>query len=264
MPQDWKDYFNDPALRAWIAAALANNRDLRVAALRIEEARALYGVQRADRLPSVDGTAGYSRSRASDPGPSRDAISQQYRAGVGITAFELDFFGRVKSLTDAALERYLASAEAHRAAALSLVAETATAYFNERSLAEQQRLTRGTLELRETTLALTQRRYDAGLETAMGLRTAQMLVESSRATLAGLSREHSQAVHALGLLAGDFSLPPDADQTPLESQSLTPLAAGLPSALLTRRPDLRQAENTLKAANADIGAARAAFSRRCS
>ena len=90
MPQDWKDYFNDPALRAWIAAALANNRDLRVAALRIEEARALYGVQRADRLPSVDGTAGYSRSRASDPGPSRDAISQQYRAGVGITAFELD------------------------------------------------------------------------------------------------------------------------------------------------------------------------------
>ena len=93
----------------------------------------------------------------------------------------------------------------------------------------------------------------------MGLRTAQMLVESSRATLAGLSREHSQAVHALGLLAGDFSLPPDADQTPLESQSLTPLAAGLPSALLTRRPDLRQAENTLKAANADIGAARAAF-----
>ena len=259
MPQDWKDYFNDPALRAWIAAALANNRDLRVAALRIEEARALYGVQRADRLPSVDGTAGYSRSRASDPGPSRDAISQQYRAGVGITAFELDFFGRIKSLTDAALERYLASAEAHRAAALSLVAETATAYFNERSLAEQQRLTRSTLELRETTLTLTQRRYDAGLETAMGLRTAQMLVESSRATLAELSREHSQAVHALGLLAGDFSLPPDADQTPLESQSLTPLAAGLPSALLTRRPDLRQAENTLKAANADIGAARAAF-----
>ena len=226
--------------------------------------RALYGVQRADRLPSVDGTAGYSRSRASDPGPSRDAISQQYRAGVGITAFELDFFGRIKSLTDAALERYLASAEAHRAAALSLVAETATAYFNERSLAEQQRLTRSTLELRETTLTLTQRRYDAGLETAMGLRTAQMLVESSRATLAELSREHSQAVHALGLLAGDFSLPPDADQTPLESQSLTPLAAGLPSALLTRRPDLRQAENTLKAANADIGAARAAFSRRCS
>ena len=168
--------------------------------------RALYGVQRADRLPSVDGTAGYSRSRASDPGPSRDAISQQYRAGVGITAFELDFFGRIKSLTDAALERYLASAEAHRAAALSLVAETATAYFNERSLAEQQRLTRSTLELRETTLT-PQRRYDAGLETAMGLRTAQMLVESSRATLAELSREHSQAVHALGLLAGDFCRP---------------------------------------------------------
>jgi multidrug efflux system outer membrane protein len=142
---------------------------------------------------------------------------------------------------------------------LSLVAETATAVFNQRSLAEQLRLTESTLALREATLKITRRRYDAGLETAIGLRTAQMLVESSRATHAELSREYRQAVHALGLLAGDFSLPAGTEAVSLESQSLTPLAAGLPSTLLTRRPDLRQAENTLRAANADIGAARAAF-----
>lgn len=259
MPQDWRGYFNDPALQAWIEAALKNNRDLRVAALRVQEARALYGVQRADRLPSVDGTGEFSRGRAAEPGQTGMPVANRYRAAVGIAAFELDFFGRVRNLSDAALSRYLASAEAHRAATLSLVSETATAYFNQRSLAEQLRLTDSTLALRESSLKLTQRRYDAGLETAMGLRTAQMLVESSRATHAGLTREYRQAVHALGLLAGDFSLPPDTDAAALESQSLTPLAAGLPSALLARRPDLRQAEDALRAANADIGAARAAF-----
>ncbi|MGB3436806.1 multidrug efflux RND transporter outer membrane subunit OprZ [Achromobacter sp.] len=259
MPQDWRDYFYDPALQAWIAAALENNRNLRVAALRIQEARALYGVQQADRLPSIDGTGEFSRGRATEPGQPRMPVADRYRAAVGISAFELDFFGRVKSLSDAALSRYLASEEAHRAATLSLVSETATAYFNQRSLAEQLRLTESTLALREASLKLTQRRYDAGLETAVGLRTAQMLVESSRATLAELSREYRQSVHTLGLLAGDFSLPPNTDAVTLESQSLTPLAAGLPSSLLTRRPDLRQAEDTLRAANADIGAARAAF-----
>ena len=259
MPQDWRAYFNDPALQAWIDAALRNNRNLRVAALRIQEARALYGVQQADRLPAIDGAAEFSRGRAVEPGQPRMPVADRYRAAVGISAFELDFFGRVKSLSDAALSRYLASEEAHRAATLSLVSETATAYFNQRSLAEQLRLTDSTLALREATLRLTQRRYDAGLETAVGLRTAQMLVESSRATHAELSREYRQAVHTLGLLAGDFTLPPDTDAVTLESQRLTPLAAGLPSALLARRPDLRQAEDMLRAANADIGAARAAF-----
>ncbi|MCV6901859.1 MAG: multidrug efflux RND transporter outer membrane subunit OprZ, partial [Achromobacter xylosoxidans] len=243
-PQDWRAYFNDPALQAWIAAALANNRDLRVAALRIEEARALYGVQRSERLPAIDASGEFSRGRFTEPGQSGTAVASRYRAAVGITAFELDFFGRVRSLSDAALARYLASEEAHRAATLALVAETATAYFNQRSLAEQLRLTDSTLALREASLKLTQRRYDAGLETAIGLRTAQMLVESSRATRAELTREASLARHALGLLAGDFSQPAGIDPTPLESQTLTPLAAGLPSELLTRRPDLRQAEQT--------------------
>ncbi|RBL86079.1 multidrug transporter [Streptomyces cavourensis] len=258
-PQDWRAYFNDPALQAWIEAALANNRDLRVAALRIEEARALYGVQQSERLPAIDGSGEFSRGRTVEPGQPRMPVANRYRAAVGITAFELDFFGRVKSLSDAALSRYLASAEAHRAATLALVAETATAYFNQRSLAEQLRLTDSTLALRETTLKLTRRRYEAGLETAIGLRTAEMLVETSRATRAELTREASLARHALGLLAGDFSLAAGIDPAPLESQRLTPLAAGLPSDLLMRRPDLRQAENMLRAANADIGAARAAF-----
>lgn len=259
MPQDWRAYFGDPALQAWIAAALENNRDLRVTALRIQEARALYGVQQADRLPSIDGSGEFSRGRSVEPGQASLPVANRYRAAVGITVFELDFFGRVKSLSGAALSRYLASEEAHRAASLSLVAETATAVFNQRSIAEQLRLTENTLTLRQASLTLTQRRYDAGLETAIGLRTAQMLVETSRATHAELSREYRQAVHALGLLAGDFSLPAGTDGVLLENQTLTPLAAGLPSALLSRRPDLRQAENTLLAANADIGAARAAF-----
>ncbi|WP_454673253.1 multidrug efflux RND transporter outer membrane subunit OprZ [Achromobacter pestifer] len=259
IPEDWRAYFNDPALQAWIDAALQNNRNLRVAALRIQEARALYGVQQADRLPSIEAQGEFNRGRSVEPGQAALPVANRYRAAVGITAFELDFFGRVKSLSDAALARYLASEEAHRAATLSLVAETATAVFNQRSLAEQLRLTASTLALREATLKVTQRRYDAGLETAIGLRTAQMLVESSRATQAELSREYRQAVHALGLLAGDFSLPAGTEAVLLESQSLMPLAAGLPSTLLARRPDLRQAENTLRAANADIGAARAAF-----
>lgn len=147
-PQDWRAYFNDPALQAWITAALANNRDLRVAALRIEEARALYGVQQSERLPAIDASGEFSRGRFTEPGRSGTAVSSRYRAAVGITAFELDFFGRVRSLSDAALARYLASEEAHRAATLALVAETATAYFNQRSLAEQLRLTDSTLALR--------------------------------------------------------------------------------------------------------------------
>ena len=140
MPQDWKDYFNDPALRAWIAAALANNRDLRVAALRIEEARALYGVQRADRLPSVDGTAGYSRSRASDP--ARRAMRSASSTALASASPPSSWTSSAGSRASPT-RRWNAIWPAPRrtARALSLVAETATAYFNERSLAEQQRLT---------------------------------------------------------------------------------------------------------------------------
>ncbi len=256
---DWRAYFTEPALRALIEAALANNRDLRVATLRIEEARGLYGVARADRLPSVDGNLGFERASQYDPVVRERAISSLYRAGVGVSAFELDLFGRVKSLSDAALAEYFATAEAQRAVRISLVAEVATAYVNERALVDQLALAQRTLDARERSHALTQRRYAAGTSTAIELRTTELLVASARAAQAALAREHTAAVSALRLLVGDFTQDVAAGAPALDALAVAPVPAGLPSELLERRPDIRQAEARLIAANANIGAARAAF-----
>ncbi|PCE24875.1 efflux transporter outer membrane subunit [Burkholderia ubonensis] len=256
---DWRAYFTDPALQAWIDAALANNRDLRVAAGRVEEARALYGVQRADRLPSVDANLGYERTRVYDPVVRQSAVSGLYRAGVGISAYELDLFGRVKSLSDAALAEYFATAEAQRTVRIGVIAEVANAYVAERSLYEQLALAQRTLDARERIASLTQRRYAAGTSDAIELRSAEMLVAAARASQAALQREHAQAVRALQLLAGDFARAAPGDGLTLDTLAIAPVAPGAPSALLERRPDIRQAEARLKAANAQIGAARAAF-----
>ncbi|WP_431822455.1 efflux transporter outer membrane subunit [Burkholderia sp. F1] len=256
---DWRAYFTDPALQAWIDAALANNRDLRVAAGRVEEARALYGVQRADRLPSIDANLGYERTRVYDPVVRESAVSGLYRAGVGISAYELDLFGRVKSLSDAALAEYFATAEAQRTVRIGVIAEVANAYVAERSLHEQLALAQRTLDARERIASLTQRRYAAGTSDAIELRSAEMLVAAARASQAALQREHAQAVRALQLLAGDFARAAPGDGLTLDTLAIAPVAPGAPSALLERRPDIRQAEARLKAANAQIGAARAAF-----
>ncbi|MFA8326716.1 efflux transporter outer membrane subunit [Burkholderia ubonensis] len=256
---DWRAYFTDPALQAWIDAALANNRDLRVAAGRVEEARALYGVQRADRLPSLDANLGYERTRVYDPVVRQSAVSGLYRAGVGISAYELDLFGRVKSLSDAALAEYFATAEAQRTVRIGVIAEVANAYVAERSLHEQLALAQRTLDARERIASLTQRRYAAGTSDAIELRSAEMLVAAARAAQAALQREHAQAVRALQLLAGDFARAAPGDGLTLDTLAIAPVAPGAPSALLERRPDIRQAEARLKAANAQIGAARAAF-----
>ncbi|WP_415858422.1 efflux transporter outer membrane subunit [Burkholderia ubonensis] len=256
---DWRAYFTDPALQAWIDAALANNRDLRVAAGRVEEARALYGVQRADRLPSLDANLGYERTRVYDPVVRQSAVSGLYRAGVGISAYELDLFGRVKSLSDAALAEYFATAEAQRTVRIGVIAEVANAYVAERSLHEQLALAQRTLDARERIASLTQRRYAAGTGDAIELRSAEMLVAAARAAQAALQREHAQAVRALQLLAGDFARAAPGDGLTLDTLAIAPVAPGAPSALLERRPDIRQAEARLKAANAQIGAARAAF-----
>ncbi|WP_415877287.1 efflux transporter outer membrane subunit [Burkholderia ubonensis] len=256
---DWRTYFTDPALQAWIDAALANNRDLRVAAGRVEEARALYGVQRADRLPSLDANLGYERTRVYDPVVRQSAVSGLYRAGVGISAYELDLFGRVKSLSDAALAEYFATAEAQRTVRIGVIAEVANAYVAERSLHEQLALAQRTLDARERIASLTQRRYAAGTSDAIELRSAEMLVAAARASQAALQREHAQAVRALQLLAGDFTRVAPGDGLTLDTLAIAPVAPGAPSALLERRPDIRQAEARLKAANAQIGAARAAF-----
>ncbi|WP_158902590.1 efflux transporter outer membrane subunit [Burkholderia sp. L27(2015)] len=256
---DWRGYFTEPVLDHLIEVALASNRDLRAASLRIQEARALYGIQLADRLPGVDGTVSYNRGRTVDPMLNENVVASQYQAALGVTAFELDLFGRVKSLSDAALADYFASEEAQRAVQISLIAEVASAYVAERALYDQEKLAQQTLTARDGIYALTKRRYGAGMSTAIELRTAEMLVQSARASLAALARERTQAANALRLLLGDFTVDLPRATPVLDDLSIAPVAAGLSSDLLIRRPDIRAAEQRLKAANANIGAARAAF-----
>jgi multidrug efflux system outer membrane protein len=256
----WRDYFGDPRLQALVTTALANNRDLRVAALDIERARAMYRIQRADRLPSVDGDAS---AAFSNPASAGAAVTTRYEVGPQLS-FELDFFGRVKSLSDAALAEYLATEEAARTAQISLVAEVANAYLAERAYAEQLDLARQSLVAREASLELDKQRFDAGVSSELDLRQSETLVESARISVATLSRGQAQAANALILLAGAPSadLPP---AVPLADQAVgATLGAGVPSDVLLRRPDIRAAEQHLRGANADIGAARAAFFPRIS
>lgn len=262
----WRDFFPDERLQTLIEAALENNRDLRMAALRVEEARTLYSVQSADLLPNLNITGGASRSRvpAAVSPSGASVVSSSYQAGLGLTAFELDFFGRVRSLNNAALAQFLASEEAERSARISLVAEVAKAYLAERAFDEQHALARKTYESREEAYRLARQRFEVGASSALDLRLSETLVQSARASLATLARQRAQASNALALLAGK----PLADLPaahPLDEQNIvTGIPAGLPSDLLDRRPDIRAAEQRLRAANANIGAARAAFFPRIS
>ncbi|GIZ50211.1 efflux transporter outer membrane subunit [Noviherbaspirillum aridicola] len=262
----WRQFFQDPRLQALIESALQNNRDLRTAALRIEEARAQYNIVAADLLPSfnaaVSGSRGRNSAATSPLGVS--TVTTAYQVGVNLAAFELDFFGRVRSLNEAALATYLATEEAQRAAQISLVAEVAKAYLAERAYAEQQELAQRTLNARETGYRLAQQRFEVGASSALDLRQQEVLVQTARATLATLVRQRAQAQNALTLLAGRplGDLPPA--RTLSEQNIVAELPAGLPSDLLTRRPDIRASEQQLIASNASIGAARAAFFPRIS
>ncbi|MGE5649774.1 efflux transporter outer membrane subunit [Noviherbaspirillum sp. UKPF54] len=262
----WREFFPDQRLQALIASALENNRDLRIAALRIEEARALYNIQSADLWPNLNATAGGTRARTpAGLSPTGAAtVSSSYQVGLSLASFELDFFGRVRSLDNAALAQYLATEEAARSARISLVAEVAKAYLAERSLAEQVDLARKTMESRGTAYKLAKQRFDVGASSALDLRQNEVLVQSARAALATLTRQRAQATNALTLLVGKplAGLPPET--TLAEQNIVTDIPAGLPSDLLARRPDIRAAEQRLKAANANIGAARAAFFPRIS
>jgi multidrug efflux system outer membrane protein len=262
----WREFFTDPRLQALIAAALENNRDLRTAALRIQEARALYNIQSADLLPTINGTATGSRARI--PGDLNTSgssiVTSSYQVGLSMASFELDFFGRVRSLSDAALAQYLATEEARKVAQISLISQVAQAYLAERGFAEQLDLAQKTLEGREQGFKLTKQRFDVGASSELDLRLNETLVASARAALAALKRQRAQAENALVLLVGKplSDLPPP---RPLDEQNIvTELPAGLPSQLLSRRPDIRAAEQRLISANANIGAARAAFFPRIS
>jgi multidrug efflux system outer membrane protein len=264
----WREYFTDPRLQQLIASALEHNRDLRTAALRVEEARSLYDVQSADRVPNLNANLGGSRARTPAPfSPSGKAtVGQRIDAAVAVPAFELDFFGRVKSLSDAALASYLATDEARLAAQLTVVAETAKAYYTERALAEQMVLAQRTYETRARTYSLTQQRVEAGASSRLDLRSNETLMETARVAALTLARQRAQAANALAVLVGE---PVSGGETggmlsDAAIDAMSALPEGLPSDLIARRPDIRASEQRLLAANANIGAARAAFFPRVS
>ncbi|CDF81824.1 AdeC/AdeK/OprM family multidrug efflux complex outer membrane factor [Pseudomonas sp. QL9] len=258
---NWQSFFNDPQLRRLIDVALENNRDLRVAALNLEAFQAQYRIQRAQLYPAVSADVAGSRQRlpAKVSSTGNEMISSQYGATLGVTAWEIDLFGRLRSLRDQALEQYLASDEARRSTQTALVASVANAYLTLRSDQDQLKLTRDTLATYEKTYALTKRSNEVGVASALDLSQAQTSVESARAALAQYTRLVAQDQNALTLLLGT-GVPADLPQgLALDQPILAPIPAGLPSDLLQRRPDILEAEHQLKAANANIGAARAAF-----
>ncbi len=261
----WRDYFPDPALHALIEAALDHNRDLRIALAQVEEARALAGVARADRFPTVDAQGSASRSRTPDDltGTGDARTSSRYDAGLGITAFELDFWGRVAALSEAARARYLASDEAAKSFRISLVGDVADTWYQLNELAERERLADETLKTRMESLELIRKRRDVGLATDLDALAAESLAESVRIQRTEVRRQRMQTENALNLLTGmAATIPPPANVT--AQPALAELAPGLPSEVLLRRPDVRAAEQRLIAANANIGAARAAFFPRIS
>lgn len=254
----WQKVFLDPRLQSVIYEALVNNRDLRIATLNAERVRAQYSVQRASLFPSVNGTVS---GRRGDTGTGTD--TESYSADIG-ASWELDLFGRVRSLSNAALNTYFASAENQKAAKLSLISSVATAWLTLGADQEQLRLSRETLRLREESLSLTQKRFDLGATDALGLRQEQTLTEQARADVAQLEALVQQDKNALRLLVGVEVEAANLPNALPENAVLSDLPVGLPSEVLLKRPDVVAAEFDLKAANANIGAARAAFFPRIS
>ena len=258
--QGWKQFFHDPALQQLIQVALENNRDLRVAALNIDAYAAQYRIQRADLFPAVSATGSGSRqrvpARASQTGEA--AISSSYSATLGISAYELDLFGRVRSLSEQALQSYFATEEARRSTQISLVANVANAYLTWQADKELLKLTQETLGAYEQSFKLTSRSAEVGVASALDLSQARTAVENARVQLARYTRQVAQDENSLTLLLGT-GLPANLSSQPLSDDLLSEVPAGLPSDLLQRRPDILQAERNLLAANANIGAARAAF-----
>jgi NodT family efflux transporter outer membrane factor (OMF) lipoprotein len=254
--EDWRGFFADASLQQLMTQALQNNRDLRVAVLNVEAARAQAGVRRADLFPTVNLAVAGQRQ----PGPNGQQTST-YTAGLGVAAYELDLFGRVRSASDAALAQLAASEEARRAAQITLVASVANLYYALQADDALIDLSERTVGTRDESLRLTRLKFEHGAASDFDVQLARSLVESARVALAQQRRQRALDRDALELLVG--APLPDAPAKPgagaWQPQALPEVAAGLPSQVLLRRPDVRQAEQQLIAANANIGAARAAF-----
>ena len=262
---EWRKVFLDPVLQVLITSALEHNRDLRIATARVEEARALAGISRADRFPQIDFAT--QRTASLTPGDltttGRSLNSQRYDASLGITAFELDFWGRVASLDAAARAGFLASDYAQRAFRYSLIADVASAYFTLIELQQRLALAETTEKSRAESRRLIVARRDVGLAGDLDVHTADGAYQTARADYASLGRQRAAAENALRLLVGDvtvaFKQPTAEKPVTLDSSWIADVAVGLPAEVLLLRPDVMAAEQKLVAANANIGAARAAF-----
>lgn len=258
----WQDFFVDKQLGKLIELALKNNRDLRIAALNIERSQAMYQIQRADLLPKLDASAGANFQRVPETLSStgRAMTTEQYNVGLGIASYELDLFGRVRSLKDQALEQYLSTEQARRSVQISLVSQVAATYLALAADGERLKLAKDTLANQHESYKLTKSRFEAGVSSSLDVNQAQTTVDAARVDIARYTTLVTQGENALNLVVGS--------QVPVElfpqalSESLTSLkdlAPGLPSTVLLGRPDIQQAEGQLKGVNANIGAARAAF-----
>ena len=286
---DWQSFFSDAKLKQLIAAALQNNRDLSVAVLNIEQARAQFQIRRADQFPTLNGALTGSRQSAPGAGnagntSSASSISSVYSAGLGVTAYELDFFGRVASLKAAALAQFLATVEARKTVHISLVGQVANTYLAVLGDDELLAITQQTLSTRQESFRLAKLRFDNGVTSELDLRLAESLLEAANVSLAQQARQRALDENTLTLLVGqalvgELAISASSGTSPAASSVTSPhtaaekslaqtvlpdVPAGLPSDLLTRRPDILQAEQLLIAANANIGAARAAFFPRIS
>ena len=259
---EWQQFFTDSRMARLQSLALVNNRDLRLASLNIEKAQAQYRIQRAEALPSIDAgvTGTHSRTPGSLSSSGSAATTHDYSAQLGLSSYEVDVFGRVQNLQDEALEDYLALTETRRSTQISLVAEVATAWLTLAADNERLHLAQETLRSQQATYELTQRSHALGGSSGLSVAQAQTTVESARGDAAVYESQILQDRNALRLLVGSDipeELLPGAN---LESAAaLVQVPAELPSSLLQRRPDVLAAEHTLKSANIDIGAARAAF-----
>lgn len=255
----WQDYFTNPQLQQLIAVALAHNSDMRTAILRVDEARANYGIQRADQFPSI--SAGVSGTRSRVPGDlnltGRPIAGNEFDVGVNLSSWELDFWGRVRSLKDAALENFLATDAARRAVSIALVEQVADSFLSLREIDERVALTRKTIISRQDSYRIFKRRFEVGSISRLDLTQVETLLDQAQVLGAQLEQSRAAQAHALSQLVGA-----ETDLTPAhfgDTGIVQELRAGLPSQLLVARPDIIAAEHQLRAAHANIGAARAAF-----
>lgn len=257
----WEQFFVNPQLRKLIALSLENNRDLRVAVLNVEKSRAQYRIQRADLLPSIDATGSATAQRT--PGDisssGRATTSHTYSLNLGVSSYEVDLFGRVQSLKDQALEQFLSSEEAVRSVRISLIAEVANNYLTLAADRERLRLAKETLESQRASYGLIRSRFSVGASSELDLRQAQTSVDAARVDVARYTSQVAQDENLLALVVG-APIPADLIPSGFDAVGIMrELSSGVPSEVLQRRPDIMEAEYLLKGANANIGAARAAF-----